>query len=113
MLKLIRENPFTSIVAILTIVSMLSGGVYSMYSMIRMLDQYVTESELKEETDNISIEILSVTIMRYEDDLGRLEIKINMGDATPIEQAEKTNIERRLMELKAKKFALETQAPSQ
>jgi len=106
MFKAVKENPLASIVAVLTIISILCGGVYSMYNLMQKLDEFVTEAELQENTDTISIEILSVAIMRYEDDLGRLEIKVQLDQATALEKAEKMNIERRLSELKTKRLSL-------
>jgi len=108
MIRAIKENPITSIISVLTIVSMIVGAAASLYTVYEKLDDFVTEGELERKSDTISVEILNVAIMRYEDDLMSLEIKIQIGTATDYDKAKKTNIDRRLAELKAKKLALET-----
>jgi hypothetical protein len=108
MLRFIKENPLASAVSILTIVAMLSSGVYSVYVMFEKLENFVTEQELDDKANELSIEVLNVSIMRYEDDLMRLEFKIEIGTATQEDRAEKLNIERRLGDLKQRKMALES-----
>jgi len=107
MFRTAKENPLATIVAVLTIITMLGGGAYGFF---QKLDSFVTEIELEKKSDSISIEIINVAIMRYEDDYMRLNIKIELNTADEYDRAQKTNIERRLLELKAKKLALETKA---
>lgn len=106
MLQAIKENPLTAIVSVLTIISMLSGGTYTTYKLFEKFEEFVTEQELESKGKQLSVEILNVSIMRYEDDLARLEFKVEIGTATPEDSAEKLNIERRLKDLKQRKMAL-------
>ena len=108
MLRVIKENPLAAIVAIMTIISMLSGGTYTTYKIFEKFDEFVTENELESKAKELSVEVLNVSIMRYEDDLARLEFKVEIGTASPEDSAEKLNIERRLKDLKQRKMALET-----
>ncbi len=110
MFKAAKENPITTFLTVLSIISILGGGVATMYTIFEKLDSFVTEAELEEKSDSISIEILTVAIMRYEDDLMRLEIKIQTNTANDFDRAQKINIDRRLLELKAKKLILETKS---
>ncbi len=107
MFKAAKDNPLTTIATLLTIFVTLGSATYGVY---QKMDEFVTEDELEHKADSISIEILSVTIMRYEDDLMRLEIEIQLNTADNYDKAQKTNIERRLRELKAKKLRLETKS---
>jgi protein involved in sex pheromone biosynthesis len=108
MLRVIKENPLAAIVAIMTILSMLSGGTYTTYKIFEAFEDFVTETELESKGKQLSVEILNVSIMRYEDDLARLEFKVEIGNASPEDSAEKLNIERRLKDLKQRKMALES-----
>ena len=107
MLKVIKENPLVAIVSILTILSMLSGGTFTTYKIFQKFEEFVTEQELEEKANEITVEVIDSSIMRYEDDLARLEFKIEMGIGTQADNAEKLGIERRLVDLKARKAAIE------
>jgi len=102
-----KKNPLATIATVLTIIVTLGSATYGFF---QKLDEFVTEVELEKKSDSISIEIIDVAIMRYEDDYMRLNIKIELNTADEYDRAQKTNIERRLLELKAKKLALETKA---
>lgn len=107
MFKTARENPLATIATVLTIVVTLAGSAYGVF---QKMDEFVTEVELEMRADTISVEILNVAIMRYEDDLMRLEIKTELNTTDEYDRAEMVNINRRLLELKTKKLALETKA---
>jgi len=108
MIRFIKANPLTSIVSILTIVAMLSSGVYSVFFMFEKLENFVTEEELNKKADEVSLEVINASIMRYEDDLARIEFKIELGTADQEDRVEKRSIERRLTDLKSRKMRLET-----
>lgn len=94
---------FKKISIILGVVLTLFGATYSVYTFGSTYHtKYATKTELSAQINNVQMEILQVAIMSYEDELMSLNFKISTGQANDLDSATKENIERRLVDLKAK-----------
>lgn len=103
-----KNNPFKTVTGILAIISALSTGGYQLYSTgNEILDNYATKEDVFNVRKGMSLEVMDVAIMGYEDDLMILDFKIEDGVATNTDKADKRNIERRLVDLKNKRTTLE------
>lgn len=108
MFKYIKENPFKAIGGILTIITTLSTGGYGVYSKSSAyFENFATRVYVKEQITDLSLEVLGVAIMRYEDDLMVIDFLIASGKDDAMDRATKENIERRLQDLKNKRVRLE------
>jgi len=106
--EFIKNNPFKTVTGILAIISALSTAGYQLYSTAdEILDNYATKEDVFNARLGLSLEVMDVSIMRYEDDLMIIDFKIEDGVATKTDRAEKRNMERRLIDLKQKRTILE------
>jgi len=105
--KLIKENPKVSISAVvLSVVTALSGGGYSIYDYSK---EIASKSYVKSQITELSLEVVGVAIMRYEDELMTIDFLVETGSAKPMDNVKKKNIERRLQDLKTKRTTLENE----
>ncbi len=108
MLKFIKENPFKTITGIISIITALSGAGYGIYTTSSSyFSQFASKTYVKEQITDLSLEVLGVAIMRYEDEIMVIDFLIESGKAQPIDKATKRNIVRRLQDLKEKRGRLE------
>jgi len=93
---------------IIGIVIALSGAVYKTYSVTTgYLDTLATKVEVQQSEINSSIELVTVTMMGYEDELIGYDFLIETNQATPADRVAKANVERRIQGLKDKLDKLE------
>ena len=96
---------------ILGIIIALSGAVYKTYTVTTgYLDTLATKVEVKQSEINSSIELVTVTMMGYEDELISYDFLIETDSATPADRVAKANVERRIGGLKDKLNRLETRS---
>jgi len=106
----ISINP-KRLAVILGIIVTLSGAIYKTYTVTTgYLDKLVTKVELQQSEINSSIELVSVTMMGYEDELIGYDFLIETEQATPADRVAKANVERRIQGLKDKLNRLETRS---
>lgn len=108
MLQFIKNNPWKSMTGVVTLLTALSTAGYGVYSTSsNYFKQFATKSYVKEQINDLNLEVLNVAIMRYEDELMSIEFLIETDAAKPMDKVTKKNIERRLQDLKAKRVRLE------
>ena len=96
---------------ILGIIVMLSGAVYKTYTVTTgYLDTLATKVEVKQSEINSSIELVTVTMMGYEDELIGYDFLVETDSASPADRVAKSNVERRIQGLKEKLDRLETRS---
>ncbi len=96
---------------ILGIIVMLSGAVYKTYTVTTgYLDTLATKVEVKQSEINSSIELVTVTMMGYEDELIGYDFLVETDSASPADRVAKSNVERRIQGLKDKLDRLETRS---
>ena len=96
---------------ILGIIVTLSGAVYKTYSVTTgYLDTLVTKVELKQSEINSSIELVTVTMMGYEDELIGYDFLIETEKATELDRVARSHVERRIQTLKEKLNRLESRS---
>ena len=111
-----NENTVISInpkrfAVILGIILSLSGAIYKTYSVTHdFLDTLATKVEVEQSEINSSIELVTVTVMGYEDELISYDFLIEIGEASAADRAKRTNVERRINDLKTKLDRLETRS---
>ena len=106
----ININP-KRLAVILGIIISLSGAVYKTYSVTTgYLDTLATKVEVQQAEINSSIELVTVTMMGYEDELISYDFLIETEQATPADRVAKANVERRIQGLKDKLDRLETRS---
>ena len=106
----ITINP-KKLAIILGIIVTLSGAVYSTYGVVStFLDTLATKVEVKQSEINSSIELVTVTMMGYEDELVGYDFLIETDQATPADRAAYKQVERRIAGLKDKLDRLETRS---
>ena len=74
------------------------------------LTALATRVEVSQQLNDLAIEIVSVTIMGYEDDLVELTFLVESGDATPMDRVKHQNTINRLNSLREKLGRLEDAA---
>lgn len=93
---------------IIGIIIALSGAIYKTYSVTTgYLDTLATKVEVQQSEINSSIELVTVTMMGYEDELIGYDFLIETDQATPADRVAKANVERRIQSLKEKLDKLE------
>ncbi len=108
MLQFIKDNPWKSMTGVISLVTALSGAGYGVYSKSSdYFKHFATKSYVKEQINDLNLEVLNVAIMRYEDELMSIEFLIETDVAAPMDKVTKKNIERRLQDLKGKRIRLE------
>ena len=96
---------------IIGIILALSGAVYKTYTVTTgYLDTLATKVEVKQSEINSSIELVTVTMMGYEDELIGYDFLVETEQATPADRVAKSNVERRIQSLKDKLDRLETRS---
>ena len=96
---------------IISIIIALSGAVYKTYTVTTgYLDTLATKVEVKQSEINSSIELVTVTMMGYEDELIGYDFLIETEQASPADRVAKSNVERRIEGLKDKLNRLETRS---
>ena len=106
----ISINP-KRLAVILGIILSLSGAVYKTYTVTTgYLDTLATKVEVKQSEINSSIELVTVTMMGYEDELIGYDFLIETDSASPSDRVAKANVERRIQGLKDKLNRLETRS---
>jgi hypothetical protein len=96
---------------IISIIIALSGAVYKTYTVTTgYLDTLATKVEVKQSEINSSIELVTVTMMGYEDELIGYDFLIETDQASPADRVAKSNVERRIEGLKDKLNRLETRS---
>lgn len=106
----ITINP-KRLAVILGIIVTLSGAVYSTYGVVNnFLGTLATKVEVKQSEINSSIELVTVTMMGYEDELVGYDFLIETDQATPADRVAKAQVERRIAGLKEKLDRLETRS---
>ena len=108
------------VTTIITLLSLLAGGAFSFFnwqaSLVRedqlqeQLKDIATKTEVAIEMNDLAIELISVAIMRYEDELMSLQFLVESGEATPMERVKHQNTLNRLSTLKEKLGRLEDAA---
>lgn len=108
------------VTTIATLLIMLGSGAYSFFSWqtslvhIDQLEEELADIATKTEVailmNDQAIELVSVTIMGYEDDLVELQFLVESGDATPMDRVKHQNTMNRLNSLREKLSRLEDQA---
>ena len=89
----------------------MSGAVYKTYTVTTgYLDTLATKVEVKQSEINSSIELVTVTMMGYEDELIGYDFLIETEQASPADRVAKSNVERRIEGLKDKLNRLETRS---
>ena len=108
------------ITTIITLLVMLGSGAFSFFnwqaSLVReadlraQLQDIATKTEVAIEMNDLAIELISVSIMRYEDELVGLQFLVESGEASPMERVKHQNTLNRLNTLKDKLGRLEDTA---
>ena len=106
----ITINP-KKLAVILGIIVTLSGAVYKTYTVTTgYLDTLATKVEVQQSEINSSIELVTVTMMGYEDELMGYEFLVETDQASPADRVARTNVIRRIADLKAKLNSLESRS---
>lgn len=93
---------------IIGIIIALSGAIYKTYSVTTgYLDTLATKVEVQQSEINSSIELVTVTMMGYEDELIGYDFLIETDQASAADRVAKANVERRIQSLKDKLDKLE------
>ena len=96
---------------ILGIIVTLSGAIYKTYDVTTgYLDTLATKVEVQQSEINSSIELVTVTMMGYEDELMGHEFLIETEQASPADRVARTNVIRRIADLKTKLDRLESRS---
>lgn len=84
------------------------GAGWKTYSTVTgYLDTLATKIEVQQSEINSSIELVTVTMMGYEDELISYDFLIETESASPADRVAKSNVERRIQSLKEKLDKLE------
>ena len=96
---------------IVGIIIALSGAIYKTYSVTTgYLDTLATKVEVQQSEINSSIELVTVTMMGYEDELMGYEFLIETEQASPADRVARTNVIRRISDLRSKLDRLESRS---
>ena len=87
------------------------GAGWSLYSTVTgYVNTLATKVEVEQSEINSSIELVTVTVMGYEDELIGYDFLIETNQATPSVRVAKSNVERRIADLKEKLDRLESRS---
>lgn len=87
------------------------GAGWSAYTTVTgYLDTLATKVEVEQSEINSSIELVTVTMMSYEDELMGYDFLIETDQATPADRVAKANVKRRINDLKNKLDKLESRS---
>lgn len=108
------------VTTIITLLVMLGSGAFSFFSwqasLVRVeqleteLADIATKTEMSMKLNDLAIELVSVTIMGYEDELVELQFLVESGEATPMDRVKHQNILNRLTAMREKLSRLEDTA---
>jgi hypothetical protein len=108
------------VTTIITLLVMLASGAFSFFnwqaSLVREADLQVqlqdiaTRTEVAMKMNDLAIELVTVTIMSYEDELVELSFLVESGEATPMDRVKHQNTINRLEDLRKKLGRLEDTA---
>lgn len=108
------------VTTIITLLVMLGSGAFSFFSwqasLVRVdqleteLSDIATKTEMSMKLNDLAIELVSVTIMGYEDELVELQFLVESGEATPMDRVKHQNILNRLTAMREKLSRLEDTA---
>jgi len=108
MFEYFKNNPWKTITGIITIITTLSGAGYGAYNKSSVyFDTFASKTYVKEQVTALSLDVVGVAIMRYEDELMAIDFLVETNTAKPMDKVNKKNIERRLIDLKNKRDRLE------
>lgn len=89
----------------------LLGASWKTYQTVTgYLDTLATKVEVQQSEINSSIELVTVTMMGYEDELMGHEFLIETDQASPADRVARTNVIRRITDLKTKLDRLESRS---
>jgi len=112
----VLDSTLGKVVSIIGAVVFLLGGIWGFFqwdsSLARKneLDILATRVEVAQQMNDLAIEIVTVTIMGYEDDLVELTFLVESGEATPMDRVKHQNTMNRLNDLREKLSRLEDAA---
>ena len=97
--------------AIATLIITISGAGWATYQTVdKYLGTLATKVEVEQSEINSSIELVTVTMMGYEDQLIGYDFLIETDKATATDRVARANVERRIQALKEKLDRLETRS---
>jgi len=110
------DSTLGKVVSVLGAVIFLLGGIWGFFqwdaSLARKaeISSLATRVEVAQQMNDLAIEIVTVTIMGYEDDLVELTFLVESGEATPMDRVKHQNTVNRLNDLRSKLSRLEDAA---
>lgn len=112
----ILESTAGKMAALIGALSLILGSIYAVFQWEQgiahreELDSLATRVEVSRQLNDLAIEIVTVTIMGYEDDLVELTFLVESGEATPMDRVKHQNTINRLNSLREKLGRLEDAA---
>jgi hypothetical protein len=110
------ETTAGKVAALIGALSLILGSIYTVFQWEQDLARkdelasLATRVEVARQMNDLAIEIVSVTIMGYEDDLVELTFLVESGEATPMDRVKHQNTINRLNALREKLGRLEDAA---
>jgi uncharacterized membrane protein len=110
------ETTAGKMAALIGALSLILGSIYTVFQWEQdlarkdELTSLATRVEVAQQMNDLAIEIVSVTIMGYEDDLVELSFLVESGEATPMDRVKHQNTINRLNALREKLGRLEDAA---
>jgi uncharacterized membrane protein len=110
------ETTAGKMAALIGALSLILGSIYTVFQWEQdlarkdELTSLATRVEVAQQMNDLAIEIVSVTIMGYEDDLVELTFLVESGEATPMDRVKHQNTINRLNSLREKLGRLEDAA---
>lgn len=110
------ETTAGKMAALIGALSLILGSIYTVFQWEQdlarkdELTSLATRVEVAQQMNDLAIEIVSVTIMGYEDDLVELTFLVESGEATPMDRVKHQNTINRLNALREKLGRLEDAA---
>ena len=110
------ETTAGKVAALIGALSLILGSIYTVFQWEQdlarkeELSALATRVEVARQMNDLAIEIVSVTIMGYEDDLVELTFLVESGEATPMDRVKHQNTINRLNALREKLGRLEDAA---
>lgn len=92
------------------VLAILGAGWKTYTTVTGYLDTLATKVEVQQSETNSSIELVTVTMMGYEDELMSYDFLIETDQASPADRVAKANVERRILDLKNRLDKLESRS---
>lgn len=92
------------------VLAILGAGWATYGTVTGYLDTLATKVEVEQSEINSSIELVTVTMMGYEDELMGYDFLVETDQASPADRVAKANVERRIQDLKGKLDKLESRS---